>query len=133
MPTVKPIPIKTKGLIWYKALHVWLITSRKWELTKDWSYIFKNNTIVIRKGFVFNGVSVPRFFWWLLSPVGILFIAALIHDYGYRKGTVNRKYWDKLFLLVNREVNGFYYLNLIPYFFIRIFGIIPWYKYRWQK
>ena len=46
---------------------------------------------IIPKGFKFDGASVPKFLGQFLSPVGVLLIGGLIHDYGY-------KYANKKFL-----------------------------------
>ena len=38
MPQLKPIPIKTKGKGFWKGIAMWLLSTRNWELTKNWRY-----------------------------------------------------------------------------------------------
>ena len=40
--------------------------------------------IIVPKGFVTDGASVPRFFWRAIPPYGRHFNAAVVHDYLYR-------------------------------------------------
>ena len=37
MPTLKPVPIATKGKGFWKGIWLWIMTTRNWEVTKDWS------------------------------------------------------------------------------------------------
>jgi len=39
---------------------------------------------IIPAGFIFDGASIPRLFWSILSPTGYLFLAGLIHDFIYK-------------------------------------------------
>lgn len=41
------------------------------------------NWIVAPFGYRSNGVSMPRFFWWLASPSGRFFRAGIVHDLLY--------------------------------------------------
>lgn len=41
----------------------------------------------IPKGYETNGASVPRMFWWILSPFTEGFRAAIVHDYRYTDPT----------------------------------------------
>ena len=89
MPELKPVPIATKN----HGFTVWLHSVRTWELTEDWKYRLptsctggKGVKIVIPKGFVFDGASVPRPLWAILHPSGLLLIPALVHDFAYRCG-----------------------------------------------
>ena len=66
-------------------LLVWIFEVRKWELMENWYFTLNDDVqIVINKGFVFDGASIPRPLWAFLSPVGLLLIPGLIHDYGYK-------------------------------------------------
>ena len=38
MPQLKPVPIKTKGKGFWKGIAMWLLSTRNWELTKNWRY-----------------------------------------------------------------------------------------------
>ena len=80
MPHMKPIPIPTKGKGFWGGLKVWLFVSRKWEIVKDYHYVIDGQELVIPKGFVFDGASVPKFLHTWLSPMGVLLVGGLIHD-----------------------------------------------------
>ena len=51
MPHIKPLPIKTKGKGFWKAIVMWLLSTRNWELTQDWKYNIDGTEYVIPKGF----------------------------------------------------------------------------------
>ena len=61
MPHLKPIPIKTKGKGFFKAIVMWLLSTRNWELVQDWKYNIDGVEYVIPKGFQFDGASIPKF------------------------------------------------------------------------
>ena len=47
MPDLKPLPIKTKGKGFFKAIVMWLLGTRNWELTNDFTYVLNGNKYVI--------------------------------------------------------------------------------------
>lgn len=51
-------------------------------------------TIVVPKGFVSDGASVPWFFWKIVPPFGNYLRAAVVHDYLYRVGCLSRRVAD---------------------------------------
>ena len=140
-PHMKPISIPTKGKGFWGALLLWSFSSRNWEITKDFHYSLEGENYVIPKGFKFDGASVPKFLGQFLSPVGVLLIGGLIHDYGYKYATLmkkdkktigkkSQKWMDKVFRDINIEVNGFYFLNYLAYWALRIGGFVAWNKHR---
>ncbi len=150
MPILKPISIPTKNRPMISRIFVWIFSIRKWEVVDDWQYELRDGTeIMIPKGFVFDGASIPRFLWALLSPVGLLFIPGLIHDYGYKydkllfkdqngniadyKSGAGKAYWDKLFRQVGRDVNGMAFIDIMAWIALAIGGWIPWLKHRKSK
>ena len=105
---------------------------------------------VIRKGFEFDGASVPRPFWTFLNPVGLLLIPALLHDYTYQYGELQamnnggelapykpvywkegreRRAWDRLFREVGNAVNGTPVIDWIAWLGVRIGGGRWWKKW----
>lgn len=148
MPELKPIRIPTKELSGWKAIWTWIMSRRKWELTDKWQFVLPDKTtIIIEKGFKFDGASIPRLFWSILSPVGLLFIPALIHDYAYVHNKLisinpnngelipynenaGRRYWDELFRDVAIQVNGFRLINYTAWIALFLFGCWAWNKYR---
>ena len=60
-----------------------------------WPYRWKNQTIP--SGFTWDGLTIPRWLWWLVSPweKGTV-IAGLVHDWLYKTKKVNRKDADSV-------------------------------------
>jgi|TARA_B110000495_G_C22983496_1_gene578421 hypothetical protein len=147
MPEMKPITIPTAGKGFFGAIWMWLTGTRKWELTKDFTYKIDRRLYIIPKGFVFDGASIPKFLRSWLSPVGVLLIGGLVHDYGYKYetlrysaskgkegdptiGTKDQKWMDETFRDINIKVNGFYALNYLAYYSLRLAGFVAWNGHR---
>ena len=84
LPHLQPVPIRTKGKGFWKGIIMWLTSTRNWTITKDWKYKIDGNEYVIPKGFQFDGASIPKFLRTFFSPVGVLLIGGLVHDYMYK-------------------------------------------------
>jgi hypothetical protein len=69
------------------------INERHWIVEQDWRTKF----CTVKAGFVSNGASVPRIFWWLEPPAGRLFEAAVLHDYMYSNAVRHKKWADLAF------------------------------------
>jgi len=142
MPHIKPLPIKTKGKGFWKGIAMWLLSTRNWELVQDWKYNLNGSDYVIPKGFQFDGASIPKFLRTFFSPVGVLLIGGLVHDYMYKytackpsttKGSlliVDQKMADQIFRDINIEVNGFYFMNYLAYWSLRLGGFVAWNGHR---
>ena len=112
------------------------------EISKDWRFELNGQKYVIPKGFVFDGASVPKFLASWLSPVGILLIGGLVHDYVYKyevllkadkKTTTDKmtqKEADQLFRDINIEQNGIHVLNWAAYLALRAGGFVAWNGHR---
>jgi hypothetical protein len=121
---------------------MWLLSTRNWELTHDWKYNIDGTDYVIPKGFTFDGASIPKFLRTFFSPVGVLLIGGLVHDYMYKythckpvsaKGAllvVDQKKADQIFRDINIVVNGFYTMNYLAYWSLRIGGFVAWNGHR---
>ena len=140
-PQMKPIRIETKGKGFWGGLILWMFGTRHWEITKDFTYSIRGDNYVIPKGFKFDGASVPKFLGQFLSPVGVLLIGGLVHDYGYKYETLllkngktigkrSQKWMDITFRDINIEVNGFYFMNYLAYWALRLGGFVAWNKHR---
>lgn len=148
MPVLRPVPIPTKNqpTIIHKLV-VFIIEVRRWELAENWHYkLNKDVELVIPKGFRFDGASIPRPFWAVLNPTGLLLIPGLLHDYAYkydqlwqvgpRGGVIayhegaGKDFWDILFKNVGKEVNGFFLINAIAWFAVAVGGDSTWKGYR---
>ena len=142
LPHLQPVKISTKGKGFWKGIIMWLTSTRNWVITKDWKYKIDGNEYVIPKGFQFDGASIPKFLRTFFSPVGVLLIGGLVHDYMYKysalksvqaKGAlllVDQKKADQIFRDINIEVNGFYFMNYLAYWSLRIGGFVAWRGHR---
>ena len=142
LPHLHPIPIKTKGKGFWKGIILWLLGTRNWVILKDFKYTMNDTNYVIPKGFSFDGASIPKFLRTFFSPVGVLLIGGLVHDYMYKysackpadkKGQlllVDQKKADQIFRDINIEVNGFYFMNYLAYWSLRLGGFVAWNGHR---
>lgn len=142
MPHMIPIRIPTAGKGFWGAIWLWLIGVRTWEIAKDWHFSVNGEDYVVPKGFVFDGASVPKFLASWLSPVGVLLIGGLVHDYIYKyrvlvkygkkqtTDVMDQKQADQLFRDINIEQNGFHFLNNLAYWALRIGGFVAWNGHR---
>ena len=142
MPHMKPITIPTAGKGFWGAILMWLLGTRTWEIVKDYHFTIHGQDYVIPKGFVFDGASVPKFLASWLSPVGVLLVGGLVHDYAYKyemllkKGkketshTLTQKEADIIFRDINIEQNGFHLMNYLAYWALRLAGFVAWGKHR---
>ena len=142
MPDLKPLPIKTKGKGFFKAIVMWLLGTRNWELTNDFNYVLNGNKYVIPAGFKFDGASIPKFLRTFFSPVGVLLLGGLVHDYAYKYetllrenkrdtlGKISQKRADEIFRDININVNGFYLMNYLAYWSLRLGGFVAWNGHR---
>tara|TARA_B110000858_G_scaffold123481_1_gene140812 strand:+ start:172 stop:753 length:582 start_codon:yes stop_codon:yes gene_type:complete len=141
-PLMKPLRIATKGKGFFKMILMWLLGVRHWEIAKDFHYELDGQQFVIPAGFKFDGASIPKFLHMFLSPVGVLLIGGLVHDYAYKyetllhknkkdtMGVIKQKKADQIFRDINIEINGFYLMNLLAYWSLRIGGFMAWNKHR---
>ena len=82
--------------------HYWIVKKEfKVEIDGD-----PNKFVIIPKGFLTDGASVPRLFWSLLPPWGSYGQAVVLHDYlveslsyddNGSKITIERKHADRIF------------------------------------
>lgn len=142
MPQMQPIRIPTDGRGFWGAIWCWFWEVRQWEIAKDWHFTVNGENYVIPKGFQFDGASVPKFLASWLSPVGILLLGGLVHDYLYKytyltkKGkkatseVFTQKQADQLFRDINIEQNGIHVLNWAAYLALRVGGWLAWNGHR---
>ena len=142
MPILQPIQIKTKGKGFWKGIVLWLLSTRNWILKEDWKYNIDGTEYVIPAGFQFDGASIPKFLRTFFSPVGVLLIGGLVHDYAYKyktllkknkkdtMGEITQKKADEIFRDINIIVNGFYSMNRLAYWSLRLGGFVAWNGHR---
>ena len=142
LPNLQPIKIATKGKGFWKGIVMWLLSTRNWEIKKDWHYNIDGIDYVIPAGFQFDGASIPKFLRTFFSPVGVLLVGGLVHDYGYKyqtllcknkkdtMGIISQARADQIFRDININVNGFYVMNYLSYYSLRIGGFVAWNGHR---
>ncbi|MEI6894247.1 MAG: DUF1353 domain-containing protein [Colwellia sp.] len=147
MPVMRPIPIPTSShKHWLDQLLAFVFLIRRWRIEEAFSFTYKNEAFLIPAGFEFDGTSIPRPLWALLSPTGLLLIPALIHEYGYRYNCIytknsannpvlthhnkNQEFWDKLFCNIGNQVNGVPLLNALVKFDLALGGRCTWANWR---
>ena len=144
MPKLIPIPIETKGKSIFIRIWRWITSIRKWELTEDWEFKLPDDepVVVIPKGFIFDGASIPRPLWGILSPTGLLMIPGLIHDFAYRYDYLwaldseGRAYkykeksgqwaWDSMFRRVGLKVNALAFIDTLAWIVLAVLGWWSW-------
>jgi hypothetical protein len=141
-PLMKPLRIATKGKGFFKMILMWLLGGRHWEIAEDFNYEINGDKFVIPAGFRFDGASIPKFLHTFLSPVGVLLMGGLVHDYAYKyetllktnkaetMGVLTQKKADQIFRDINIEINGFYLMNQLAYYSLRLGGFLAWRKHR---
>ena len=142
LPHLQPVRIPTKGKGFWKGILLWLMSTRNWVLIKDWKYKMNDVTYIIPAGFQFDGASIPKFLRTFFSPVGVLLIGGLVHDYMYKYTAckpvnkkdpllvVDQKRADQIFRDININVNGFYTMNYLAYWSLRLGGFVAWNGHR---
>jgi len=146
MPVLRPLPIPTKQFEGFDQLLAFVFVIRRWRVEEDYHFEYKGRIYVIPKGFEFDGASIPRPLWALLSPIGLLLIPGLIHDYGYRYDAIYTKdsdgklvvthagegkiFWDELFCDMGNEINGIQFLNALAKFGLQLGGRKAWDDWR---
>ena len=141
-PHMQPMKISTKGIGFFKGILMWILSTRNWTITKDWYYNINGTDYVIPAGFKFDGASIPKFLRTFFSPVGVLLMGGLVHDYGYKYQTLllknkketigvkDQKWMDKTFRDINIYVIGFYTMYYLSYWSLRLGGWFAWNGHR---
>ena len=142
MPVMRALPIRTKGKGFFKGILLWILTTRNWEIAEDFEYELNDIKYTIPAGFKFDGASIPKFLHTFLSPVGVLLMGGLVHDYAYKYqtlleinkadtlGVIYQKRADEIFRDINIGVNGFNLMNYLAYYSLRLGGFLARRKHR---
>jgi hypothetical protein len=153
---VEGLRLKTEGKNTLEQPLIIPISRKKYKLVEQYEYVWMEDKekykLVIPKGFVCDGASVPRLIWTLsgLRPDGLIRAAALIHDFIYQKAgkapagnnffiytgfcsisismCFGRHEADKLFLRLMKEAGMTWYRRTVAYRAVRCFGWLAWKK-----
>jgi len=138
------------------------ISDDMYRLEEDYVYSWEDDgishRITIKKGFEYDGASVPRFAWSLFGvrPDGLIRAAALVHDFIYRHvGEMppktcerldqegeewedddcvwSRRRADQLFELMMKQASSSKIKRWLAYKFVRRFGWIAWNGHKKNK
>lgn len=105
-----------------------------YQLIEPWSFFSMATNVVVPKGFIADGASVPRALWPFMPPDGTHRAAALAHDWLY----ANKGYLEKPNLLWERYEADDVFLELmlkalikpwranIAFRGVRLGGWLPW-------
>ena len=104
-------------------------------LVKDYYFYYNLKKHRIPAGFVSDGASIPRIFWRLLDPpiTARTFTAQLKHDFAYQTAYCTKKEADTLFLKDMLNAGYPRWKAYCDYVGVRVFGWIPWRRWRKQK
>ena len=123
-------------------IQIWLLGSRKWEFAEDFEFGLNGEEYVIPAGFKCDAASIPKFLHPFLSPTGLLLLGGVVHDYAYQHATllkankkdtmgeITQKQADEIFLDINLKINGFYLVNKLAFWSLRLAGFLAWNKHR---
>ena len=107
---------------------------KKFVLTKSVALRLSNgHTIIIPKGYRFDGASVPRIFWWFIPRLDDRILAVLGHDWMYSEDFLRdimsdkeaKEFIDNEFLIwMDIQVDTFIgkMVNYIAYLAVKYFG-----------
>lgn len=110
----------------------------KWDevthiLTRDWKFKYDGDygcfEIVIKKGFITDGGSVPNVFSALIRQWGINTPAFLVHDALYAGEIVDREKADWIMLEIMQACGENWFNRNVAWRSVRRFGGIVWNKH----
>jgi len=113
----------------YNALRTERKNNKLWQLLEDFKIQIDDMVVVVPAGFLTNGASVPRMFWWLCPPLaGPFGDAAVVHDYMYFKNSKwsDRKQADQFLYQIGRTHGATWLQAQLVYRAVRIFGGSYW-------
>jgi len=139
MPLVRPVEKFVESDSKLHRIQKWF-QRRQWKLEEPFEYTLPGDGdfIVIPAGFTFDFASIPRLFWPILHPVGLLLIGSIVHDYAYRyhylkttlgaKMRLDRKQADRLLREITEAETNIKIGSWLAWAAVRIGGRRPWSK-----
>ena len=127
----------------WKRTWMYFTTPTEFMVREDWFFTLPNGQQgMIKKGFIYDGASIPFFLRPLMTSFGPLNRGGGIHDHGYRRNylydwegnkiyfDMGQKFWDDLFrdvVAVTTHLKG---LANVVWAGVRGFGSSTWKKHR---
>ncbi|PAF51274.1 hypothetical protein BKH44_06095 [Helicobacter sp. 13S00477-4] len=87
--------------------------------------------IIVPKDYVSDGGSIPKIFWFVLSPFENYAKSCILHDYlcdAFHKGSIKRKTCDEIFLESMEFLNIKKSTRLTLYYAVRLYAFIKKFK-----
>lgn len=128
----------------WKRTWIYLTAPNQFEIRSDWKMKIPpdEQEVVIKKGFIYDGASIPFFARPILTSFGPLHRGGGIHDYGYRFNYLRdwegnkiyvdagQKFFDDLFRTVGSHTSHLRGLATLAWSAVRMFGKVSWDKHR---
>lgn len=108
------------------SLCVRKVAGMTWQTEIEFTYDYKDEKIIVPKGFLTDFASVPRGLWNLIPPDGQYAQAAVLHDYLYQKHLFKRKTCDLIFLEAMKELKVSWIKRRLMFRAVRCFGWAAW-------
>ena len=86
------------------------------------------SAIVVPRGFETDFATLPRIAQGIFGKLGKWNRAAILHDWLYRSGLVNRKEADKYFLFWMQQDGTHWFTARVFYLAVRLFGGRYWHQ-----
>ena len=111
-----------------KKLELEIVDKNKFILSKDKTVESLGYSITVKKGFDFDGASIPKWLWSIYgSPLnGNYVVASLIHDGLYASQKVSKIVADNIFLDLMKQSNVGYIKRTSMYLAVTMFGGKDW-------
>ena len=90
-------------------------------------------SVVITKGFITDGASIPSFLWSIMPPFGPYLPAAAAHDFLYSTARYSRKGADQVFLRIMEDLEVPPWKRKVMYLGVRACGWWSWWRHRRGK
>jgi len=113
----------------YNALRTERKGNQLWQLLDDFKVKVDGVVIIVPKGFITNGASVPTLFWWLCPPIaGPFGEAAVVHDWIYHPDSrfKDREQGDKVLMKIGIHRGATVARAQAVYLAVRSFGWKYW-------
>lgn len=99
---------------------------RRWYLKAPLIWEDEHGRVEVPAGFLNDFASVPRFFWWFISPWGKHGRAAVIHDWKYWIRDCERAEADGLFRRIMKHSGQILAIRFVMWAMVRAFGWLAW-------
>ena len=111
-----------------RTLELEIVGKNKFILSKDKAVESLGYNITVKKGFDFDGASIPKWLWSIYgSPLnGNHVVASLIHDGLYASQKVSKRVSDMIFLDVMKQSNVGYIKRTSMYLVVKLLGGKNW-------